>query len=645
MHPLFPASPVRQRQRQTGGVLIQFALMLTLLIGILAVIDIGYLYYAKRDLQRLADIAALESTESLVWGDADSCSGPDGSEAAGQRSIDAQWPFALEVELQRTECGNWELDNWDPELTTRFIPSSAPVNATRVTLVGVAPRFVPFNWAGDDPERRVSATAIAAKTQDPIAAFSIGSGVARLNDGALNSLLTALLGTTVDLDLVDYKGLANANIDLLGLQDAVGLQLGTYDELASAEVSLADLLNLAISAIENQPNADTLNVAIDALNKILVLPAAINLGDTFINLLKTETQSGLLDIGLYADNPASALTADVNALNLLLVGLQVANAESAAALEMNIPLPPLAEVDLKVRIIEPPAIAIGPPGYEGGVPRTSAHNGQIRVLADIKVLTPASGNNDLLSINLLLASAKLSVPAGQFIRLPLYLEVGSADGILDSIACRYQGRSHEVGIDVQPGLAHVFLGNIPDAFNNTDTAWEHLTKERFTLLGLNLHVDLLLGIIPVADAPISLNAKLALDIARPTPEMVYFLYDNSENRTKQDLIATVGSQKALGQSIGGAIDDGLLDVELDTSGLTVLGIPTGVLSDLIDELLNSVITILNDVLSLLNELLMPALKLLDGAVLGPLLEQLGLQLGVADVELLSAHCDTAQLVE
>lgn len=638
MHPFSPASPVRQRQHQTGGVLIQFALMLTLLIGILAVIDIGYLYYAKRDLQRLADLAALEATENLVWGDAGSCSA---AVAAGQRSIDAQWPFALEAELQRTECGNWELGNWDPDLATRFIVSSAPINATRVTLVGIAPKFVPFSWTGDDPERKVSATATGARTQDPIAAFSIGSGVARLNEGVLNSLLAALLGTTVDLDLVDYKGLANTNIDLLGLQDAVGLQLGTYDELASAEVSLADLLNLAISAIENQPDADTLGVDIGAL-KALMLPS---LGSTFINLLKTETQSGLLDIGLYADNPASALAADVNALNLLLVGLQVANAKSAATLQIEVPLEPLAKVDLKMRIIEPPAIAIGPPGYEGGVPRTSAHNGQVRALADIEVLTPASGNNNLLNINLLLASAKLSVPAGQLLRLPLYLEVGSADGILDSIACRYQGRSHQVGIDVQPGLAHVFLGNIPDAFNNTDTAWEHLTKERFTLLGLNLHVDLLLGIIPVADAPISLNAKLALDIARPTPEMVYFLYDDNEDKTDQDLIATVGSQKALGQSIGGAIDDGLLDVELDTSGLTLLGIRAGVLSDIIDELLSSVMTILTSVLSLLNGILMPVLALLDGVVLGPLLEQLGLQLGVADVELLSAHCDTAQLVE
>lgn len=639
MHPFFPASPMKQRQRQTGGVLIQFAIMLTLLIGILAVIDIGYLYYAKRDLQRLADIAALEATESLVWGDAGSCSA---AVTAGQRSIDAQWPFALDIELQRTECGNWELGNWDPDLATRFIVSSAPINATKVTLVGIAPKFVPFNWTGDNPERKVFATATGARTQDPIAAFSIGSGVARLNDGALNSLLSALLGTEVDLSLVDYRGLANANIDLLGLQDVLDLQLGTYEELASAEVSLADLLNLAISAIENQPNADTLNIAIDALNKILVLPAAMNLGDTAIHVLKTETRSGLLDIELYADNPASALAADINALNLLLVGLQVANAKSGAALEINVPLPPLAEVDLKIRIIEPPAITIGPPGYEGGVPRTSAHTGQVRVFAEIKV-APADSNDELLRINIPLVARATLGAKSQIIHLPLYLEVGSADGILDSIACRFKGKSHQVGIDVQPGLAHVFLGYIPEhAFNNTSTTWAHLTREHFNLLSLQLKVTLLAGLVPVINTSINLKAKLELDLERPTPKTVYFLYDESEDRSEQDLIATVGSQKALGKSISGAIEGGLLDLELDTSGSQLLGIdiPTGV----VDKLLNSVIDILNGVLSLLNGILTPVLDLLD-SLLGPLLKALGLQLGFADVELLSATCDTAQLVE
>lgn len=644
MHPLSPASPVRQRQ--TGGVLIQFALMLTLLVGILAVIDIGYLYYAKRDLQRLADLAALEATESLVWGDAGSCDRPDGAVATGLRSITAQWPIALQVERQDIECGNWELDNWNPALGTRFITNGAPVNAARVTLVGVAPKFVPFNWTGDDPERKVFATATGAKTQDPIAAFSIGSGVARLNEGALNSLLGALLGTNVGLSLIDYEGLANANINLLGLQDVVDLQLGTYDELINAEVSLSELLNVAITALENQPDSGTASVAIGALDKLLALPIDINLGDIFINLLKTESQSGLLDIGLYADNPASALAADVNALNLLLVGLQVANAESAIALQLDVPLEPLANVKLKVRIIEPPVIAIGPPGYAGGKPRTSAHTGQVRAFANIQVLTAAAGNNNLLDLNLLVARVKLGVPAGQLVNLPLYLEVGSAEGILDSIACRYRGRSHRVGIDVRPGLAHAFLGKIPeDAFNNTNTTWEHLTKERFSLLSLQLRVTLLADLITLLNAPINLNARLELDTAQPTQESVHFLYDDGQDRTEQELIATVGSQSKLGQSIGNAINSDLLDIELDTSGLELLGIDLNILSDVIDALLNSLMTILKGVLSLLNVILMPVLALLDGVVLGPLLELLGLQLGAADVELLSANCDTAQLVE
>ena len=50
---------------QGGSILVQFALILGVLIAILGIVDVGYMYYAKRDLQRIADLAALEAVRGL----------------------------------------------------------------------------------------------------------------------------------------------------------------------------------------------------------------------------------------------------------------------------------------------------------------------------------------------------------------------------------------------------------------------------------------------------------------------------------------------------------------------------------------------------------------------------------------------------
>ncbi|MNT84957.1 hypothetical protein D3C72_2250580 [compost metagenome] len=61
--------------------------------------------------------------------------------------------------------------------------------------------------------------------------------------------------------------------------------------------------------------------------------------------------------------------------------------------------------------------------------------------------------------------------------------------------------------------------------------------------------------------------------------------------------------------------------------------------------MNGLIGIVNGVLGVLNVVLTPVLSLLDTALLAPLLKALGIQLGYADVQLLSASCDgNARLV-
>lgn len=618
----------RSSYSQNGSILIQFALLSLVIIAILGTIQVGYMYYAKRDLQRIADMAALESANGIKI--ATTCVD---AKNAGKKSIDAQWPLGITTTgntLDKIECGNWK--------KVEGFVSISPYNATRVTLTGESLQLIPFTG-----NRTISATATAAIASDAIASFTVGSGVARLNDGALNNLLKMLLGTSVNLSLADYQGLANTNVNLLGMINALQVNAGNYSELLNTKVSLEEILKASIQVAENIQDQATANIAIAALGNLLALPATLDLKNTFISLLKDGTQNGLIDLGIYQNLPSSALNADVSALSILTTALQIANANSAVALQTTLDLGVLAKTTVAVKIIEPPVIATGPAGKDsGGQFITRAHTGQVRAKIDLKALNALTSSGDLLDLNLLfLLRLQASLPSSSAINLPIYVEVASADGELESISCHfYAPNTHKTTILAKPGVAHIFLGSIPDAMTNTTTAWSGLSKDYFRLLDINVKTTLL-G-LTIVEAPVKLMAKLDLSIDN-SKSGLEFRYSTEIPRSDQDLIKTVGSETKLGAALGNAISNNLLQFRLDTSGLTLLGIKLDYLSAIVDALANSLSIIVGVVLSLLSTLLNPIFILLD-SLLGPLLKTLGLQIGYADVELLWTDCNPAQLV-
>lgn len=629
-------SPLRSRN-QKGSVLIQFALLALVLLTILGVVQIGYMYSTKRDLQRIADLAALEAVNGINRNaEKSTCMN---AVDAGANSIEKQWPLDVTPQAASysamVDCGAWDSSKG------YISGGSIFTNAAHVTLTGQSLQLVPFTG-----NRLVTAQATAAIPNDAIASFAIGAGVARLDEGPLNNFLSMLLGTKVTLSAADYNGLANSKINLLGFKNAVSLGAGTYDELLTTTVKMKQLLETSIDLASKSHEA-TADVAVNALDKILTILIPLDLSGTAIHLLKNGAQKGLVDLGLNKLNPDTALNADVSALNLLLVGLQIANKDSALKLSnTGIDLKPIADIELEAKIIEPPVIATGRPGMDGsGKYLTTAHSGQIRIFIRLKALTALGGKNDLLNLNLLVASVKVSLPAGQAIDLPIYVEVGSADGRLEDIMCHAQLNTHRVRIGAKPGLAYAFLGNASEAMSNTGKPWADLKKDFFHLLNLKVQIKLLLNLIPLADATVALKAKLDIPIENKDQyQPLSFDYALDKPASQQDLIKSVGSQQYLGASIGNAIDRNLLELELDTSGLKLLGLDLGVLSAVVDGLVNNLVSIVTGLLPVLNLVLKPVLALLDGVVLGPLLSTLGLQIGYADVQLLWADCNQAQLV-
>ena len=57
-------SPINTRQR--GSIAVPMLLILLGLINMLGLVEVGYLYWAKRDAQKVADLAALAGAQRLV---------------------------------------------------------------------------------------------------------------------------------------------------------------------------------------------------------------------------------------------------------------------------------------------------------------------------------------------------------------------------------------------------------------------------------------------------------------------------------------------------------------------------------------------------------------------------------------------------
>lgn len=627
--------PLRNPRAQNGSVLLQFALVALVLLGILGTVQVGYMYSAKRDLQRIADIAALESANAIQL--ATSCVE---ATLAAKTSIESQWPLGVNASTDTgsmVECGHWS--------RMEGFSATSPFNATRITLSGESLQLLPFSG-----RRTISATSTAAIAGTPVAAFSAGSGVARLDGGALNSLLGMLLGTSIDLSLADYEGLANTNVNLLHIMDALRINAGNFSELLDTEISLRELLNASIQVAENLPDRATASIAVAALRSLLVLPASVDLANTSIHVAKSSGRNGLLELGIYQDSPATALNADVSVLNLVKTALQIANADSAAALQTSLDLGLLAKATLAAKVIEPPVIAVGPAGTDGaGQFITTAHTGQVRLNLNLQVVNSLNASGNLLDINLLLLRLRVALPTNKSaIHLPIYLETASGDARLKEISCHQYGPNvHRASIEAKPGIASLLLGRAPDAMTNTSAPWTSLSKDYFNLLDLNVKATLLGDLITVVEAPIKLSARLDLDTTNaqnaPAYQQLDFRYSTETARSEQDLVKTAGTRNQLGSYLGNAFNQNLLQFRLDTSGLSLLGIRLDYLSSILDGLVNSLSAIVSALMPLLSALLAPVFTLLD-ALLGPLLGALGLQVGYADVELLWADCHPAQLV-
>lgn len=460
-------------RRQSGSIVINTAIALSLIVIALVGTELGYLFFIKRELQKTADLAAVAGASAIQPTD---CTAARAAALgnAGQN---------LSGFTPAVACGRW-----DPSQGTdrHFTADQTAFNAVHVVLEGAPPPLLSF-FPG---ERSLRAEAIAA-ANDPLASFSVGSTLLRTGDSVLGDLLKGIGLDLTGTSLVGYDGLAQVQVTPGGLLQALGIPVasdigvGELNTLLAAEtVQLGTLLDAIVTA--------------GGQGTLLASNAALlNAVTTRLGVQNLTVQLGSLaggPSGLFAEvvapgaNAASALDVGVNALDLLHSAIGVATQKHAVAVN-GLSLTGL--VSAKTVLIEPPSVAIGGVG-------ATAYTAQLRTWVEID-----TGNLPVIGH---LAR----------VRLPIMIDVVNGRGTLTEMctpALRKPDGTERASIAVNASILKVCVGrpganpaNENEIFSTTASCDQNLADEDLLRLGLggvnlvSLRTHLKMDALPLQDS-------------------------------------------------------------------------------------------------------------------------------------------------
>jgi uncharacterized membrane protein len=423
-------------RRQAGSVLVNATIALSLLVIVLVGTELGYLFFMKREYQKTADLAALAGAQQLTP------SGPTTSCQLARDTAAANAQQNLASATIQSECGNWAPANSSETapacfgtVSDHFRTTLPEINAVRVRISQAPPTLLPFF-----PGTRTICVQAVAALDDPVAAFTVGSRLLRLEDNTILPNLLKAVGVDLSAtDFLSYKGLANTSITPSGLLKALGvpisgdIDVGTLNNVASIrDLTLGGLIDATITALQNQ--GGVLGVSVTVLQDLrarLTLAAL----QTKVQLFGNETTPGIL-VGLDSTGNA-ALNAKVDLLSLVTAGVSVANGSNLVAINN---LGAAGLVQARASIVEPPSIGIGGIG-------TKAKTAQIRVYLRVN-----SSSTPILG--------PILDTLGTGLDIPLIIELAQSTGELTKINC--QAPRHNATIAVSSSQVNLCLGRFHD---------------------------------------------------------------------------------------------------------------------------------------------------------------------------------------
>ena len=546
---------------EKGAIAVMGAIFLVLIAGTLALaVDSASLFVEKRRAQGAVDLAAIAAARDIAQAD-----------AAAQATIaDNSVPQVKQIVLA---TGNYTADPAVPPLE-RFRPNALPLNAAQVELHNRAPIYFARMFLDEDSlPITTRATAVASAA----AAFSIGSRLLSLNGGVLNALLGRMLGGNVSLTAMDYNALAGLNVDLFRFSDALSTKIngnvGTYDELVSADASVRDVIDALAEVARDTGGGSSAAIALQGLGNSTNahnLPVPIGQIVNFGN-------HGSVEIG----QGGSAFAVRASALSILTTAAQIANGTRQVEVVSKLSLPGLLGLTVGITIGERPQSS---PWIGIGERDVRVYTAQTRV----RLLAEAGGSG-------LLSSAT--------IRLPVFIDLASAEARLASVTCGANPSSDaRVTLDVRPAVMDAWIGEPANP-----SGWTNFSVKP------SLGQARLVSVAGLIEA----SGRAQATITNLRDEQVTFDWSD---------IAAMRAKTVRTRDFTSSLVNGLAEN-------LILNVKAGPLTLLTPALLGKLVL----------GALMPAAKIVDG-VLNDLLGVLGVGLGEADTWVHGVRCDGAVLV-
>lgn len=382
--------PCARRERQRGAIGLMAALTLALaLLCTLVVVDSGRLYMEKRTLQRVADMAALEAA-SLNG----NCTATNSAKGFATQSATRNGFTVTDASRTLvTLCGTLAVG---ANSRRAFTVDATMSDAIQVTVSHSVPRSIAAGigsmfGSATPADIALTAVAVAAKPSPPMAQLTIRSSLLSVNidqtrANSLNSALSALLGSTVNLSLASWKGLVDTDVNLLKFADqlaiALNVKAGDYTQLLATNTTLTKLIGASISALQQSGATATITAAINGLTSLQTAVAGSGAGSSPVKL------GDLLNV--QSGTPSAGLDAGLQAFQLVQTLAQLANSKNAAAITQTLSVPGLAQISTKVKVIEPPQLsAVGNPllakADPVGANRIYVRTAQVRALVTIEL--------------------------------------------------------------------------------------------------------------------------------------------------------------------------------------------------------------------------------------------------------------------
>ncbi|MDR6712016.1 putative membrane protein [Pseudomonas hunanensis] len=438
----------RSAVRQRGAIGLFAAITLGMaLLFMLLIVDSGRLYLEQRKLQRIADMAALEAAGQYAV-----CTGIGPQATAIARGAATRNGHAPLAPLQAS-CGFLQTGANSMRFFTSDITRSEAikVDVRHTVATSIAAGVFALVQDGNLPTTTtLHASAVAAKPLPPQAMLRIRTTLVSVDSRQsvlLNGLLSAL-GSSAQLDLAGWKGIAATDINLLKYLDQLAIELdltvGDYQQLLRADATVTKLLDAAVKVLQQSGAAAEVVTNLGKLALGSANGTVLQLGDLL------DIQNGTAQAGL---------DTSIQLLQLVQGVIQLAASESAATADLPISVLGLVNGRVRIKVIEPQQIsAVGDPTKDA----LEVHTAQIRAMIslDLPLLTGLG--------NLLNAVLDLAAPLTNVVNNLLSLNLGAT---LNSVVCLLGVPCDIISVKLLDTQVHIDVGlEVAEASTRLDPA-------------------------------------------------------------------------------------------------------------------------------------------------------------------------------